>query len=104
MVLDDWTDGVGRSPDDIFADFAAQDGPVSTGMGMGGGGPGMGGVHGMDSLLGDAGDVPHPYHLINGRIPDAPATLEGRPGQVVRLRIINAASTRSTSWPSAGTC
>lgn len=36
IVLDDWTDGVGRNPDDIFDELAAQDGPVSRGMGMGG--------------------------------------------------------------------
>lgn len=91
VVLDDWTDGVGRDPDEILAGFLAQDGPVSRGMGHGGGmGRGMG--PGMGSPLGDAGDVDHPYHLVNGRIPDAPVTLRGRPGRRVRLRIINAAA------------
>ncbi|WP_435271483.1 multicopper oxidase family protein [Streptomyces sp. 1222.5] len=41
-------------------------------------------------LGGDAGDVKYPYHLINGRVPAAPAVYTGKPGQRVRLRIINA--------------
>ena len=41
-------------------------------------------------LGGDAGDVAYPYFLVNGRTPDAPRTFEGRPGQRVRIRMINA--------------
>jgi len=41
---------------------------------------------------GDAGDVTYPYFLINGRVPTAPATFEAKPGQRVRIRLINAAS------------
>ena len=51
VTLDDWTDGVGTSPDDILAAFKAQNGTVSSGMNHD-----MGGMdHGM-SPLGDAGD------------------------------------------------
>lgn len=81
---DDWTDGIGKSPDDILAAFK-QDGPVSTGMGgmHGSGMPsssGMGGSNGMGSSpLGDAGDVTYPYYVLNGRVPAAPRTLTGKP-------------------------
>lgn len=34
----------------------------------------------------------HPHHLINGRVPADPAVHRGRPGQKVRLRIVNAGS------------
>lgn len=42
------------------------------------------------SPFGDAGDVEYPHYLVNGRVPTAPDVLRGRPGQRVRLRIINA--------------
>ncbi|MGC5365668.1 multicopper oxidase family protein [Streptomyces sp. DT24] len=41
-------------------------------------------------LGGDAGDVAHPYHLVNGRTSRAPSTFTARPGDRVRLRIVNA--------------
>ncbi|MHA6523933.1 multicopper oxidase family protein [Tessaracoccus sp. G1721] len=90
VVLDDWTDGVGRSPDDIVEEFRAQNGAVSGGMGHGG--HDMGGMPGAGSPLGDAGDIEYPHYLINSRVPESPATLDGRPGQRIRLRLINAAS------------
>lgn len=40
--------------------------------------------------FGDAGDVAYPYYLINGRVATAPTVMRARPGQRVRLRIINA--------------
>jgi len=112
VLLDDWTDGVGTSPDDILKGFQAQGGTVTTGMnmngmrmggpsgsGMGGmmggstGGSGMGNMGGMgNSPLGDAGDVAYPYYLVNGRIPAQPTTFTGKPGQKVRIRFINAGS------------
>lgn len=82
LVLDDWTDGIGPSPEDIFAKLRAGDGTNSGGMGMGG--MGMGGL--------DGGDVTYPYFLINGRPPEDPEVLQARPGQKIRLRIINAAA------------
>jgi FtsP/CotA-like multicopper oxidase with cupredoxin domain len=55
----------------------------------------MGGGHMIagpsSSLLGgDAGDVSYPHFLLNGRLPTAPVTLSGRPGDRVRIRLINA--------------
>ncbi|MEV6755830.1 multicopper oxidase family protein [Streptomyces sp. NPDC051214] len=43
-----------------------------------------------DLLGGDAGDVAYPHYLINGRTPDAPSSFKARPGDRIRLRIINA--------------
>ena len=85
LVLDDWTDGVGKSPDAIFADFKANSGPLSQGMNHD-----MGGMDHGSSPLGDAGDVSYPHYVVNGRIPAAPRTLTARPGDKVRLRLINA--------------
>ena len=77
VVLDDWTDGVGPSPEEILADLQAA-----------GGGHSM-----MGSMMGDAeGDVAYPYYLLNGRVGTDPDSLAARPGQRVRLRIINAAA------------
>ncbi|MEU3518349.1 multicopper oxidase family protein [Streptomyces sp. NPDC006654] len=42
-------------------------------------------------LGGDAGDVKHPYHLVNGRVPTDPDVYTSKPGKRIRLRIINAA-------------
>jgi FtsP/CotA-like multicopper oxidase with cupredoxin domain len=48
---------------------------------------------GTSALLGgDAGDISYPYYLINGRIPGAPTTFTAKPGQRIRIRIINAGS------------
>lgn len=86
LVLDDWTDGVSKSPDDILAAFQAQNGTVTKGMNMGG----MGGMG--NSPLGDVGDIVYPHYLINGRIPAEPLTLTAKPGQKARIRLINAAA------------
>ena len=100
LVVDDWLDGIkGRTP----AKQAAQ---LAKGMPMGhdmsgmsgmpmpsmSGMSGMGGGDGTTSpfLGGDAGDVTYPVHLINGRDPMRPDTLKAKPGQRIRLRVINA--------------
>ena len=109
VVLDDWVDGTGRTPDDVLA--ALQAGGASNGMGHGGmpgmggmghGSMGMGGMDGMgmggagetltSPLLGGAGDVVYPHYLVNGRVPTSPITLRGKAGQRVRVRIVNAGS------------
>jgi len=75
ILLDDWTDGVGPSPEAIYADLKAN-GAQGMGMGMHGG---------MDG-----GDVTYPLYLVNGRGPGDPEAFSGKPGWRVRLRIINA--------------
>jgi len=53
----------------------------------------MGGMSmGGDPPFGEAGDMTYPHYLINGRVPTAPDLLRAKPGQRVRLRIINAGS------------
>lgn len=80
LVLDDWTDGVGKNPDEILFDLRSDTGGASSMPGMD-----MGTTHGMDS-----GDVNYPMYLINGRPINDPDVLQARPGQRVRLRVINA--------------
>jgi FtsP/CotA-like multicopper oxidase with cupredoxin domain len=81
LVLDDWTDGVGPSPEQILADLraAGADGSMMGGMG--------GGMMGADT-----GDVTYPMFLINGRPINDPDALAAKPGQKIRLRIVNAGS------------
>ncbi|WP_030802236.1 multicopper oxidase family protein [Streptomyces sp. NRRL S-337] len=43
-----------------------------------------------DLLGGDAGDVAYPYYLVNGRTADAPQTFRAKPGDRIRIRLINA--------------
>lgn len=111
VVLDDWIDGTGTNPKQVLADLqsaghsmvsggtAAATSGGMPGMTMGDSSSGgasssmaMGGMGvGQSALLGgDAGDVKYPYYLINGRIPGAPTTFAAKPGQRVRIRIINA--------------
>jgi FtsP/CotA-like multicopper oxidase with cupredoxin domain len=86
VVLDDWVDGTGRTPEQVLASLRSMGG---TGMR----GAGMGGMEMNTSpLLGDAGDISYPYYLVNGRAPAAPVTLTGRPRQRARVRIVNAAA------------
>ncbi|WP_054814007.1 multicopper oxidase family protein [Nocardia arizonensis] len=93
IVLDDWLDGVaGRTPDRQLQQLQTTG---TSGMNMGG--MNMGGMSmptDPDAPLGsDAGDVKdYPYFLINGRIGTDPVTLTGKPGQRMRLRIVNAAA------------
>ncbi|WP_306336012.1 multicopper oxidase family protein [Streptomyces sp. KL118A] len=108
IVLDDWVDGVdGSTPDAVLAE-------LSKGMAdhdMGGDDSGGHGGHDMsnmssstagsgpsrmmmgaksDLLGGDAGDVAYPHYLVNGRTAEAPSQFRARPGDRIRLRIINA--------------
>jgi FtsP/CotA-like multicopper oxidase with cupredoxin domain len=96
VVLDDWVDGTGRTPDQILTSLSSMGGMHGNDGGMGGmgdGGMSMGGMETTNSpLLGGAGDVTYPHYLINGRVPAAPVTLTGKPGQRVRIRVVNAAS------------
>lgn len=108
VVLDDWVDGTGRTPEQVLAALRSMGGGHGDMGGMHGGtghndagmhggngmhGMPMGGMETMTSpLLGGAGDVSYPHYLVNGRVPDAPVTLAGKPRQRVRIRLVNAAS------------
>lgn len=84
LVVDDWIDGTGTNPDQVFENLR------KTGMKpMAAGGPG---VSPTKPLGADAGDVTYPYFLINGRVPADPQTVDYPAGQRIRLRVINAGS------------
>ncbi len=89
LVLDDWTDGWGDSPDAIL-ERMAREGMVMKGMNQGA----MSMEDSMPShaqpLGADTGDVVYPAHLINGRVPEDPLVISSAPGRRIRLRIINA--------------
>lgn len=92
VVLDDWVDGTGQTPDGVLA--ALRKGGAG-GMDHGSmGGMPMGGMGGQmqSPLLGGAGGVTYPHFLINGRVPESSVTLSAKPGQRVRIRMVNAAS------------
>lgn len=89
LMLDDWTDGVGPDAKEIMAGLMAAGETGNQMGGMGGMDHGMGGMGGMGM---DAGDVEYPFFLVNGRVPSDPETFVARPGDRVRLRIINAAA------------
>lgn len=91
VVLDDWTDGVGKSPQQVWEDLTSESASAHDMHGMGPM-PGMGGGATSTLLGGDAGDVEYPHYLINGRIADAASTFTAKPGQRIRIRIINAGS------------
>lgn len=119
VLLDDWIDGTGDSPDEILERLqgggsAMEDMESDESKGM----DSMEGMHGDEQtppasgegtmregeeeaaetgaaegpLGDDTGDVDYPFYLINGRAPADPAVFEARPGDRVRLRIINAGS------------
>ncbi len=110
VVLDDWTDGVGKSPQQLYSELTGPDKPSrttsttattttspassTTSTAPTSGMPGMANNGGgtSDLLGGDAGDIDYPYYLINGRIAAAPTTFNAKPGQRIRIRFINAGS------------
>ena len=96
VILDDWTDGLGENPDQILAGLIKSGGgqPSQSGgahnmhdMGS------MDGAQSMDGMTGvDSGDVTYPKMLINGRPLNDPEIFHAKPGDKIRLRIINAAA------------
>ena len=84
VILDDWLDGTGTTPDETLASLKAMEG-----MDMGSGS--MSGMQ-SDLLNGDAGDVSYPLHLLNGRPSEDRPTIAVPAGGRARLRLINAGS------------
>lgn len=85
LVLDDWSDGIGPTLQQTYDALVAA-GTDGTGTDPVGG---MGGMAGMSM---DGGDVDYSLYVVNGRPPTDPDVLTAKPGQRVRLRIINAAA------------
>ncbi|MFF8882312.1 multicopper oxidase family protein [Streptomyces flaveolus] len=115
VVLDDWLDGVeGSTPEEVLKQLrpagSMDGGHMAMGPGRGGASPGRTATASAPStrrstgpsrvlhkshsrmLHGEGGSVAHPYHLVNGRLPGHPDVFRCRPGDRVRLRIINAGS------------
>lgn len=89
LVLDDWTDGWGETPQQVLAQLRGAG--ASAGGGMGHDMGSMGGMSGGGHMGGeDTGDVQYPAYLVNGRTPDAPPVYPLAPGERVRLRLVNA--------------
>lgn len=99
IVLDDWIDGTGTTPDAVLKKLLAGGSMTShsassarrstTSTASSGG---MGDMSMGPPPWGDAGDVRYPLYLINGKSPTDPVTFTGRPGQRARIRFINAGS------------
>jgi FtsP/CotA-like multicopper oxidase with cupredoxin domain len=112
IVLDDWTDGVGESPDAILSRLTGGSSESTGGMhGMdrasptGGGGHAMGGMAVAGSsppLGGDAGDVRYPIYVLNGLPPSIPASFGVAAGERIRLRVINAGADTAFRFAVAG--
>lgn len=115
VVLDDWVDGIdGSTPDAVLAELRkGMDMGSGSGSGSGshsasgsgghaghggpapqapaGGGPSRLLMGGESDVLGkDPGDVAYPHHLVNGRTAQDPSVFTARPGDRIRLRIVNA--------------
>jgi len=84
IVLDDWIDGTGTDPAQVFANLK------KNGMASMGAMPEAAGVTPVTPIGADGGDVTYPYFLINGKVPTDPQVMDYRPGQRLRLRVINA--------------
>ncbi|MEU0004927.1 multicopper oxidase family protein [Streptomyces sp. NPDC006314] len=115
VVLDDWLDGVeGSTPEEVLRQLKPG-GSMDMGnmaMGPGHGSPGprrSASAHPSPSgksagpsrvlhkshsrmLHGEGGSVAYPHYLANGRLPAHPSVFRCRPGDRIRLRIINAGS------------
>ncbi|WP_077799898.1 multicopper oxidase family protein [Streptomyces sp. JHA26] len=115
VVLDDWLDGVeGSTPEEVLDQLRPEGsmdmGHMAMGPGRGGASPGRPATPlpsptrksaGPSRVLrtshsrmlhGEGGSVAHPHYLVNGRRPAHPEVFRCRPGDRVRLRIINAGS------------
>ena len=95
LMLDDWIDGTGETPDDVLAALRFGAGGVDMDdNSMSGMDHSMGSMDSSDDrpLGDDTSDVDYPLYLINGRAPTKAAEFAVSPGERVRLRLISAAS------------
>ena len=94
LVLDDWRDGFDTTPEKTRGKLRAGAPGMAPMVGHDmHGASGMSGTAG-GLLGGDAGDVAYPVYLVNGRPPDNPFAIEVRPGQRLRMRLVNVAADR----------
>ncbi len=79
VVLDDWVSGIGPTPEETLKEL--QGGAMQMGTMQ---------MARSELLGGDAGDVMYPMFLMNGRPPNDPPSFDAKPGERLRLRLINA--------------
>lgn len=102
-TLGDWTDGATTTPDQVLASLRSkrhyrvpvQAGALNAGPAVPTPPPAPSGRTGKRLVgipPGLGGDIQYPFHLLNGRMPTAPDVLRAKPGQRVRIRLINAAA------------
>ena len=94
LVLDDWATGTGTPVPDTDAGIAVGRGSMGGMMGgdMGGMMRGMMGGRGMGGMMRGADEPAYDLMTINGKAYPATQPLRVKPGERVRLRIINASS------------
>ncbi len=100
IMLDDWLDGLGATPEQVLAVVGSADGMAGMANMAGMSEVAVGAAAGLvpptpmlsAALGGQAGSIAYPMHLLNGRPPaDRPTYRVARGGRV-RLRLINAGS------------
>lgn len=88
LMLDDWLDGYGRTPEQVLDELQGSGGHDMSNMG-----DSNTSMNATSSMMdGFAGDVAYPLHVINGRAPSERETINAKVGQRVRVRLINAGS------------
>lgn len=114
LVLDDWVDGLGTTPDavltalnpNLHGGHAGHDAPAPAPIGADEAAVAAaltGAGHGDSRVLGGMTQhIAYPLHLINGRPPNDPAVVTAAPGTRVRLRIINAGAETPYRFAVAG--
>lgn len=110
MLLDDWTDGVGQSPDELLSQLQPSTGSGQMGGMNHGTGSDMAAMDGMghgaadpaNPLGTDTVDIDYPMYLINGKNSSDPSIVDVEPGESVRVRLINAAASTPFRVASGG--
>ena len=110
IVIDDWVDGLGTTPDAVLAALnpalagahgghgaraaqTASPAPTPDGEALAVAAELVSQGHGDSAALGGMTQhISYPLHLINGRPPEDPAVIDAVAGQRLRLRVINAAA------------
>lgn len=118
LVLDDWVDGLGTTPDAVLMALNSDLAGGHGGHGSSGDAPAtpahtdaemevaqrlVGAGHGSSRPLGGMTQhIDYPLHLVNGRPPNDPEPIVARAGQRLRLRIVNAAAETPYRFAVAG--
>lgn len=122
LVLDDWVDGLGTTPDALITALNPQIAGGHGGHGAHGGASSTAAMpagptseetavaerlvtagHGNSSALGGMTQhITYPMHLINGRPSNDPSVIEAAPGTRLRIRIINAGAETPYRFAVAG--